>query len=84
MVVTATRIVRGINANFVTSDTCVAVLVVAIVVVAGGMITTILIAPDIATGTGTLPGIQDAVARAVHAGMRNDETCGHTAHPAVL
>lgn len=81
MAITATQIVCGIN---VTSGTCVVVLVVAIVVVAGGMITTILIAPDIANGTGTLLGIQDVAARAVHADMKNNETCGHIAHPAVF
>lgn len=82
--VTATQIVREINAIFVTSDTCVVVGAVAFVVVAGGMITTIMIASDIATGTGTPLRVQDAAAREVRANMKNNETYGHTVHPAVI
>jgi hypothetical protein len=82
--VTATQIVHEINTIFVTSDTCVVVGAVAIVVVAGGMITTIMIVSDIATGTGTPLRVQDAVARAVRADMKNDETYGRIVHPAVI
>lgn len=74
---------REINANFVMSDPCAVVLVAAIVVVVGGKSTTIRIVLNIATGTGTHLHVQDAVARAARAGMKNDEMRGHIVHPAV-
>lgn len=80
----ASRIVSEINAIFVTNGTYVVVLAAAIVVVADGMITTTMIAPDIATGTGSRLCVRDAAARAARADTKNDETCGHSAHPAVL
>lgn len=75
---------REINGIFVTNDTRVVVLVVATVVVAGGMNITTRIVSDIATGTGTLLRVQDEAARAARADKKNDETCGHTVLPAVL
>lgn len=79
--VMATQTVREINAMV---DTCVAVLVAAFVAVAGGMITTIMIALDLVTGTGTLLRIRNAAARVARADMKNNETCGHAAHPIIL
>jgi len=79
-----TQIAREINATFVTNDTCVVVFAVAFVDVAGGMITTAMIASDLAIEIGTLLRVQDAAARVARVDMTSDEMCGHTAHPAVL
>ncbi|KAG6381677.1 hypothetical protein JVT61DRAFT_278 [Boletus reticuloceps] len=72
--VMGTQIAREINATFVTNDTCVVVFAVAFVVVAGGMITTAMIASDLAIKTGTLLlHVQDTAARAARIDMKSDE-----------
>lgn len=81
--VTATQTVHEMDTIFVTSDLCVVVFAVVFVVVADGMITTTVIASDIATGTGMLLCVPEAAARAARADLKNGETCGQIVLPAM-